>query len=142
MNKKILAGLVLGVLILAGVQLVFAQTGGPGQPTGCIMRGDLSRLEITGCPAVNSECPYNSTDKNCAVCCLLGSVIMITDWIFLGLVAITVIFVLLGAFNILTAAGDTNKITTGKNYILWAAIGFACALLARSVPQIVRYFVG
>jgi len=51
------------------------------------------------------------------------------------------IFVLLGAFSILTAGGSSDKINKGRDYILWAAIGFAVALLAKAVPGIVKFLL-
>ena len=134
MNKKILAGLILGALIATIALPALAQEN---IPTSCIIRADP---QITNCPT-SGNCDFNNANAPCAVCCLVGSVAFISNWIFTAIILLVVIFVLLGAFNIVTAAGDTNKITSGKNYILYAAIGLACALLAKAVPNIVRYMV-
>ena len=140
MNKKILAGVVLSVLLMGVAGQVLAQedpqVSTPEEiPTSCYVRVDPG---IEDCSV--GDCPFD-TDSPCAICCLVGNIIFITNWIFTALILLVVLFVLLGAFNIVTAAGDTNKITTGKNYILYAAIGLACALLARAVPNLVRYMV-
>jgi len=142
MNKKILAGLILGVLLMAAAGQVLAQTPIPTEmPSACMVRADVNgRLSMSGCPVSGAECIYSKT-SDCAICCLLGTILYITDWVFVVLIALVMVFVLMGAFSILTAAGDTVKITKGKNYILWAAIGFGIGLLSRAVPSIVRFLV-
>jgi len=139
MMKKILAGLVLGVLLLSFAASVSAQATVPEMPSTCQVRADVdARLGTTGC--VVGSCTYSGA-SNCSICCLLGTILYITDWVFVFLIALVMTFVLIGAYNILTAAGDTTKVTAGKNYILYAAIGFALALLARAIPAVVKFLV-
>lgn len=124
-------------MLVAGQALAQAEPIEP--PSSCQVRADVNgRLGVTGC--AEGVCNYSAAD-NCTICCLLGTVLYITDWVFVALIALVMVFVLMGAFNILTAAGDPGKIETGKNRILWAAIGFGLALLARAVPSIVRFLV-
>ena len=47
-----------------------------------------------------------------------------------------VIMILIGGFQILTAAGDPAKFTTGKKTIMYAAIGFIVIVLANSLIAI------
>ena len=63
-------------------------------------------------------------------------------WIFLALMTLVILFVLLGAFYMLTAGGDATKITTGRNFLIWAAIGFIVALAARAIPGVARAVMG
>ena len=76
------------------------------------------------------------------LCCVVSAIYRITDWIFFFLMAIVVIMVLFGAFNLLTAGGEPDKIAKGRNYILWAAVGFIVALLAWTVPGIAKLIMG
>jgi len=74
--------------------------------------------------------------------CLLNTLYGVTNWIFAALVAVAGILVILGAFNIVTAGGSSDKVASGRNYIIYAAVGLAVGLLARAIPAIVRMIVG
>lgn len=57
---------------------------------------------------------------------------------FLGfLYIIAVLYALWGGFNILTAAGDDDKVGTGKKIIIQALIGLVVIFLAGSIVQFV-----
>jgi len=76
------------------------------------------------------------------MCCLLNTIYSVTNWIFVILVGVVTIFVILGAFTIVTAAGSPEKLKSGKDYILYAAIGLLVAFLAKAIPGIVKIIVG
>jgi hypothetical protein len=73
---------------------------------------------------------------------MLDAVYTIVDWIFIGLVALVALFTILGAFDILTAAGDPEKVSKGRGKIMYAMIGLAVALLSRAVPSLVKALIG
>jgi exosome complex RNA-binding protein Rrp42 (RNase PH superfamily) len=50
---------------------------------------------------------------------------------------IAVIMVLVGAFQMMTSAGEPEKYTKGKTTITWAAIGFAVVLLASGISTLI-----
>jgi hypothetical protein len=52
------------------------------------------------------------------------------------------IMILVGAFQIMTAAGDPLKFKNGRNTILYAAVGYTVILLASSVVPIVKSILG
>ena len=90
-------------------------------------------------------CPIGAitvTTENWGLFCLMNTINAVVDWIFIFLIAVTVIFVLMGAATILTAAGSPEKVATGRNYILYAVIGLLLAFVARAVPSVVRAVVG
>jgi len=62
--------------------------------------------------------------------------------IFVFLLAIAVIMIIMGAFSFVTAGGDPEKTMKARNYIMYAAIGIAVALLAKAVPAMVKMIVG
>ena len=74
--------------------------------------------------------------------CLLNTLYSITDWIFVILVGLAGIFVIIGAMTLLMAAGNPEKVTSGRNYILYAAIGLIVGLLAKVIPSLVRMIAG
>jgi len=42
----------------------------------------------------------------------------------------------------LMSAGDTTKVSSGRNYIMYAAIGLIVGFLAKAIPAIVKLAVG
>ncbi len=66
---------------------------------------------------------------------------MITNWIFMLLMALAVIFVLYGGFLIIAAGGSEERVLKGRSYIMWALVGFAVAILAKALPMIAYYLV-
>ena len=62
----------------------------------------------------------------------------IADWIFAIFIAISVIFLLWGAFDFVTSEGNPEKVSSAKKRLLYAAIGIALALLANGVDDILR----
>lgn len=57
-------------------------------------------------------------------------------------IPVVTILILYGAFQILTAAGDSKKVTEGKETIKWAIIGFVIVLIASGVPYIIKEILG
>ena len=76
--------------------------------------------------------------KNWGLYCLLSSIKVVTDWVFTGLLAMVVIFILYGAFKLLKSGGDAKKIGEGRLMIVYAAVGMIVALLAKAIPSLVR----
>lgn len=139
--KKILSVLVLisFLAVLAVPMVVSAQAGAP---ESCeITKAAVADLEGINCPA-SGDCPFDSVTYDCGMCCLMNAIYTVTDWIFVILIAIVAIMVLWGAFTILTAAGAPEKVSSGRNYIIYAMVGMVVALLAKAIPAIVRAVMG
>ncbi len=64
------------------------------------------------------------------------------DWIFAILVVIAVIALLIGAYNFITAGANAAKLEAGKNWLLWALVGFGIALLAKGMLMLVCNLLG
>ena len=69
---------------------------------------------------------------------LLAALEVIINVLFTLLVAVAVIFIIFGAFELLQAGGDPEKIGAGRAKILYAAIAVIVALLARGIIAFVR----
>jgi len=131
--RKILSTLVLISLLVVPV-VASAQVA-----DSCRLRHDLTDLDA----ACTSGRTVNETiTKAWGMCCMLDAVYTATDWVFSGLMIITGLFVGLGGFTIATAGGDPSKVSTGRNYILYALAGLAVALLAKALPSIVEALLG
>ena len=138
--RKIISALALSLLGLMLAGAVFAQITAPTEITQCVMRHDLVGFTGFTCPAAGVACPY--TNSSCGPCCLLDTIYTVTDWVFYIVLAIVIILIIWGAYMIMTAAGAPEKITSGRNFIIWACIGLIIGLLARSIPSIARAIVG
>jgi len=65
----------------------------------------------------------------------------VITWAFIFFFALAGLFILWAAFDYLTAAGKDDKIKSAKNKLIYAAIGIAVALVARSVVGIIEAFI-
>ncbi len=57
-------------------------------------------------------------------------------------VAFAIVMFLLAGIQFFTAQGDAGKVADARNFVLWGAVGMAVALLAFSLPFIVRNTLG
>ena len=64
------------------------------------------------------------------------------NWMFWGLMALTVAMVLIGGYRYVTAAGDPEKVRSANKILLFAVIAVAVALIAEGVPFIIATFIG
>ncbi len=115
-------------------------------PDSCTIRADTG---ISGCPDVGTVTPFDTNyptdaggEVSGSMCCMFGSINYVIQIAFALLMALVVAFILIGAYNFLTAAGDTDKVAAGRNYVLYALIGLIVASLAWALPQLVRMIVG
>ncbi len=139
--KKILPALVLISLaaVLVMPMVVSAQEGAPEKCD--ITQDEVANLTGINCPA-SGTCSFDSTTYDCGMCCLMNAIYTVTDWIFVILIALVAVMVIAGAFTLATAAGAPEKVTSGRNYIIYAMIGMVVALLAKAIPAIVRGIMG
>lgn len=127
MRKSILA---LAVITLIAPTLITGQTSEISQ---CRVHNSIRGDSAIPCP--NSE---RANIDTYPVCCLLSSIYRITDWITAFVLALSVLFVLIGGFYIITAGGSADAVNRGRNFIKFAVIGLIIALLAKAVPGIVK----
>ena len=51
------------------------------------------------------------------------------------------IMILVGAFQLITSAGNPEKVSQGRKTIMYAAIGFILALIAGGITDIIKGFI-
>lgn len=66
----------------------------------------------------------------------------IGEFIFVISIPVTIIVVLAGAYQFITAAGEPEKLQKARATLLWAAVGFALVLISFSVVTIIREVLG
>lgn len=57
-------------------------------------------------------------------------------------IPLSIIMVLVGAFQFMTGGGDPEKISQARKTILYAAVGLAVALLAGGVATLIKNIIG
>lgn len=72
---------------------------------------------------------------------VINAITRIGGALYSVLIALAVIFILVGAFEILTAGDDAKKFERGKNQIIYAAVAVAVGLLATGIVKIVQDLV-
>ena len=142
MKAKLLFLLPVSLFLLTAFSYVNAQVEIPvkdiAKPIGpeqqCTLNHDVTWLGEK----------YSACTKGASVgvatygaCCIANSVLNVVMWLFYGLVIIALIFMFIGAYQILTAGGNPDKVTLGRKYIMWAVVGLVLALLAFIIPRIV-----
>lgn len=66
----------------------------------------------------------------------------IRDALYSLLLIIATIFIILAAFNFITAAGDPEKVKTARNYVIYALVGVIVAVLARGFIDYIKTTLG
>jgi len=69
---------------------------------------------------------------------ILKTIVQYTYTIFF---IVAVLFILIAAFNFLTAKGDPAKIIAARSQILWAIVAIIIALLSVGAAQIINNFI-
>ena len=69
---------------------------------------------------------------------LLERIALIGNWVFAIFLAISLIYIILAAFQFITGGSDPAKISEARQKLIYAAIGIAIALLAAGFDDILR----
>ena len=152
--KKIFSALVvIGFLavVLAAPLTTFAQE----PPSECCTLKRAITLDSSSCGAGSIAAPNSTAAAECGteiyctdsaakwgMFCIMNTIYSITDWIFVILVALAGLFIIIGAMTLLMSAGSPEKVSSGRQYIMYAAIGLIVGLLAKAIPSLVRMIAG
>lgn len=116
------------ILMVAGLLLV------PVLATATVSTGDVSALNLTNAIGDNGQAKGDG----------VGNASVSTDWVknvinFLlyAIGVIAVIMIIWGGIKYATSAGDSNKVTSAKNTILYAVIGLIVAIFAFAIVNFV-----
>lgn len=66
----------------------------------------------------------------------------IVNWLFAILLVVAALFIIVAAYNFVTAAGDPEKTTAARNFVLYALIGVLIAFVAKGLVALVGRIVG
>lgn len=82
------------------------------------------------------QSPINNPGQAVTILC------NIAGWIFTFLIVLSIIFVLYAAFTYLTAGGDSEKVGSANQMLIYAVVAIVVAVLAKGVPTLVGGVVG
>ncbi len=144
MKKIVLALALIGLVVPL---IILAQA-----PQQCTIRVNpdqvLGGTGVADCGAVGDVCEY-AADKGVgdntvsgATCCIFSSLLFAVRWISVFLAVVVTLLIVMGAFTITTSGGDAEKVKSGRDYIVYALVGLAAALLAFALPYIIREIMG
>lgn len=74
-------------------------------------------------------------------CDLRDLIKTITDFLSWLVLALVPLMIIVAAFFIVTAAGDTKRLQTGQNILLYTFLGLAIVLLARAAIDLILNFL-
>ena len=133
--------IILSLILITTLGMTIVPSIGLAQEImeGCTLRHDV---KFDGETFVKGTEILGADESAWGMICLFDSIYTITDWIFYILVAITGILVVWGGVTIAIAGGDPEKMTQGKNYIMYAMMGLAIALLSKAIPAVVQNLLG
>ncbi len=142
--KKILFSLVLlGMIVgMAAPLMVSAQA-----PDQCTIKRNPDSVLGSGvsCESEGNVQNYDDDAGNGvsgAMCCLFSTLLFVIDWMFMIIMVVVVLMILIGAFTLMTSGGSEEGISKGRNYIIFALIGVAVALLSRALPYLIKSIMG
>ncbi len=97
----------------------------------------LPAVVFSACPSgtVCIENPLNAPDFNTIVDNLINFIFKIS-------IILVPLMIIVGAFFIMTAAGDPKKVGTGKNMIIYTLVGFTIVLLAKGILNVIKQLLG
>ena len=149
--NKVLKGLVLlSVLFFSSSVASAAELDSP--LNCCILRSDVeldgvsySKDDTVGdgeeCFLEGSTNPYTGITNQWGLVCLLGSIGGVSHWIFVMLMIVSPLMIMFGAYHIMTAGAEPEKVKTGKNYIIWATVGLLVGLFSNAIPNFVASLI-
>ena len=113
--------MVIKLLELAGIIKTAFAEGGTGVPQSFTLPNPFSTL----------TCASGATGLVCVV-------EKLADFLLLIGAPLATIMVLVGCYMMVTAAGSSEKFSTGKKTILYAAIGLAVIILSKGVAVVIQ----
>jgi hypothetical protein len=95
----------------------------------------------TEATCVAGDCIWDTTATSCSPS-VIGTITRITSLLQTILYTAAALFIVIAAFNFITAAGDVEKVKTARMYVLYALVGVIVAILAGAMVNLVKTTTG
>lgn len=131
-NKIIIFSLIISCLLLVSSEMTLAQTTGGGRTSGGTSgTGYTEVINLQELNPLGSGTTFEALIKR------------VTTWlVFYIAPPIMVLMIIIGAFQIMAAGGNPEKITNGRKTIMYAVIGYALLLVATGIVSIIEQVLG
>ena len=73
---------------------------------------------------------------------LLNMLDTIADWAFAILLGVAALVLIVGGIQFITAQGDSTKIATARQWLIWALVGVAVGVAAKGLVAVIRSILG
>ena len=73
---------------------------------------------------------------------LIDVIVMIAQWMFGILMALSIVFILYAAFLYVISQGNEERIKTAKTILIYAVVGLVVAVLAGGINVVIQDFIG
>ncbi len=73
---------------------------------------------------------------------LVAVIERLTNWVFIILLVVAVLYIIMAAFSYLTAGGDEEKVGGAHQKIIYSVVALAVAFLAKGVSFVVAQLLG
>jgi len=108
----------------------------------CVPNTGTSAGTLTGNKAITGSGSKVSIPNPIGVKSIAELIARINSWLLWLSVPILTLMILIGAFQLMTGAGEPEKITKGRHTITWAVIGYALLLLSTGLTAIIKEVLG
>lgn len=119
--KKIAIAAAPAILLLGMATLAFADIAVPGGTT---------------------EGGYTAPVAASNLAELMAITVKVTNVVFTALIVFAIIYIILAAFQFVTAGGDPAAVLQARSKLIYAAVGIIVALLARAIPVVLSAALG
>lgn len=72
---------------------------------------------------------------------ILKLITRVANWVFAIFLSVSVIFLVVGAFQFVTARGDPAQVNKAREILLYSIIGIGLAFLANAVDDVLRFLL-
>jgi len=130
--SKLSVSLLAVLLILSAYSALpfisHAQTSGPLPGSQSGTRGPL---DGSGQPPISIKNPLQAENFS-------ELINKIANWLLVLGAPVLTLMIIIGAFQILSAAGNPEKVKTGRQTITWAIVGYALLLISTGITALIK----
>lgn len=99
--------------------------------------GEALNELLTGLITASIGVEIATHHEDAPLACMVDKIETAEDWFFVVFMVVAGILVMYGAFVFLTAAGSPEKLTLGRNILIWAAVGLIVAFISKGIVKII-----
>jgi len=101
---------------------------------GLVVAGVILSLSSTGIVLANGDdvIAPNFTQEE-----IFDRLETIVNWVFRILLITSVFIILITAFQFVTAGDNPETLTKARSRLIWAVVGIALAVMAKSIPTVI-----